>query len=314
MMGEKISTREAYGRALEEFGADENIYVFDSDLKSCTMTTCFAAKYPSRFFNMGIAEANMVDVAAGMAACGATALVHTFAVFAAGRIYDQVRNSVAYPGLNVKVVGSHAGLTVGEDGATHQCIEDISLMRTMPRMTVVVPCDGHETRLAVKEVLGYEGPCYVRTGRCALDTVTDQFADYRFELGKGIRLTDGSDVTIIACGLMVQESLKAAKLLEAEGIHARVVDMHTIKPIDRELVLACAEETGAVVTAEEHNVIGGLGGAVAEVLSTARPTPLEIVGVKDCFGHSGHPEELLRHFGLAPEDVAAAAKRAIARK
>ena len=313
-MGEKISTREAYGRALEEFGADEKIYVFDSDLKSCTMTAYFAEKYPSRFFNMGIAEANMVDVAAGMASCGATALVHTFAMFAAGRVYDQVRNSVAYPGLNVKVVGSHAGLTVGEDGATHQCIEDIGLMRTMPGMTVVVPCDGHETRLAVKAGLEYKGSCYVRTGRCALDNVTDRFADYQFELGKGIRLTNGKDVTIIACGLMVQESLKAAKLLEAEGIHARVIDMHTIKPIDRELILAAAEETGAIVTAEEHNVIGGLGGAVAEVLSTARPTPLEIVGVKDCFGHSGHPEELLRHFGLAPEDVAAAAKRAMARK
>lgn len=313
-MGEMISTREAYGRALEEFGSDEKIYVFDADLKSCTMTTYFADKYPERFFNMGIAEANMVDVAAGMASCGATALVHTFAMFAAGRVYDQVRNSVAYPELNVKVVGSHAGLTVGEDGATHQCIEDISLMRTIPGMTVVVPCDGNETRFAVKAILNQEGSCYLRTGRCKLDTVTDQFADYHFELGKGIRLLDGKDVTIIACGLMVQESLKAAKLLESEGIHARVIDMHTIKPIDRKTVLNAAEETGAVVTAEEHNVIGGLGGAVAEVLSTARPVPLEIVGVKDCFGHSGHPEELLRHFGLAPEDVAAAAKRAIERK
>jgi len=185
-MGEKISTRVAYGRALEEFGSDENIYVFDSDLKSCTMTAYFADKYPERFFNMGIAEANMVDTAAGMAACGAVALVHTFAVFAAGRVYDQVRNSVAYPGLNVKIVGSHAGLTVGEDGATHQCIEDISLMRTIPGMTVVVPCDGSETRLATKAILEYTGPCYLRTGRCALDTVTDQFENYHFEeqLGK----------------------------------------------------------------------------------------------------------------------------------
>ena len=184
----------------------------------------------------------------------------------------------------------------------------------MPGMTVVVPCDGYETRLAVKAVLDHKGPCYVRTGRCALDTITDQAADYHFELGKGIRLRDGKDVTIIACGLMVQESVKAAELLAAEGIDARVIDMHTIKPVDRELILTAAEETGAVVTAEEHNIIGGLGGAVAEVLGTARPTPLEIVGVKDCFGHSGHPEELLHHFGLAPEDVAAAAKKAIARK
>ncbi len=313
-MGEKISTRVAYGRALEEFGSDENIYVFDSDLKSCTMTAYFADKYPERFFNMGIAEANMVDTAAGMAACGAVALVHTFAVFAAGRVYDQVRNSVAYPGLNVKIVGSHAGLTVGEDGATHQCIEDISLMRTIPGMTVVVPCDGSETRLATKAILEHTGPCYLRTGRCALDTVTDQFENYHFELGKGVRLADGRDVTIIACGLMVQESLKAAELLKAEGISARVIDMHTIKPIDRELILKAADETGAIVTAEEHNIIGGLGGAVAEVLSSERPIPLERVGVNDCFGHSGHPEELLRHYGLAPEDVAAAAKKAIARK
>lgn len=313
-MGEKISTRVAYGRALEEFGSDENIYVLDADLKSCTMTTYFADKYPERFFNMGIAEANMVDVAAGMAACGATALVHTFAMFAAGRVYDQVRNSVAYPGLNVKVVGSHAGLTVGEDGATHQCIEDISLMRTMPGMTVVVPCDGNETRLATRAILDHTGPCYLRTGRCALETVTDQFENYHFELGKGIELTEGKDVTIIACGLMVQEALKAEKLLREEGISARVIDMHTIKPIDRELILKAAGETGAIVTAEEHNVIGGLGGAVAEVLSSAHPVPLEIVGVQDCFGHSGHPDELLKHFGLAPEDVAAAAKKAIARK
>lgn len=313
-MGEKISTRVAYGRALEEFGSNENIYVFDSDLKSCTMTTYFADKYPERFFNMGIAEANMVDVAAGMASCGATALVHTFAMFAAGRVYDQVRNSVAYPGLNVKVVGSHAGLTVGEDGATHQCIEDISLMRTMPGMTVVVPCDGNETRLATKAILDYAGPCYLRTGRCALDTVTDQFENYHFELGKGVQLVDGGDVTVIACGLMVQECLKAEKLLREEGISTRVIDMHTIKPIDRELILKAAAETGAIVTAEEHNVIGGLGGAVAEVLSLTRPVPLEIVGVNDCFGHSGHPEELLKHYGLTPEDVAAAAKRAIARK
>ena len=313
-MGEKISTRVAYGRALEEFGSDENIYVFDSDLKSCTMTAYFADKYPERFFNMGIAEANMVDTAAGMAACGAVALVHTFAVFAAGRVYDQVRNSVAYPGLNVKIVGSHAGITVGEDGATHQRIEDISLMRTIPGMTVVVPCDGSETRLATKAILEYTGPCYLRTGRCALDTVTDQFENYHFELGKGVRLADGRDVTIIACGLMVQESLKAAELLKVEGISARVIDMHTIKPIDRELILKAADETGAIVTAEEHNIIGGLGGAVAEVLSSERPIPLERVGVNDCFGHSGHPEELLRHYGLAPEDVAAAAKKAIARK
>lgn len=313
-MGEKISTRVAYGRALEEYGNNENIYVFDADLKSCTMTTYFAEKYPERFFNMGIAEANMVDVAAGMAACGATALVHTFAMFAAGRVYDQVRNSVAYPGLNVKVVGSHAGLTVGEDGATHQCIEDIGLMRTMPNMTVIVPCDGYETRQATKAILEYEGPCYLRTGRCALDVVTDQFPEYKFELGKGVTLVDGNDVTIIACGLMVQEALKAAEILKKDGIDARVIDMHTIKPIDKELIIKAANETGAIVTAEEHNIIGGLGGAVAEVLSTSVPIPLEIVGVNDCFGHSGHPDELLKHFGLTPDNIVEKAKSAIKRK
>ena len=313
-MGENLSTRVAYGKALAEFGGNENIYVFDADLKSCTMTQYFAEKYPERFFNMGIAEANMVDVAAGFATCGATALVHTFAMFAAGRVYDQVRNNVAYPGLNVKVVGSHAGLTVGEDGATHQCIEDISLMRTIPGMTVVVPCDDNEARLATKAILDYEGPCYLRTGRCALETVTDSFVDYKFELGKAITLKDGSDVTIIACGLMVQEALKAEKLLAAEGVSARVIDMHTIKPIDKEAILKAAKETGAIVTAEEHNVIGGLGSAVSEVLSQNDSVPMEFVGVKDAFGHSASPKVLLEKYGLTPEAIADAAKKAMSRK
>ena len=242
-MGENISTRVAYGRALEEFGSDEKIYVFDADLKSCTMTEYFAAKYPDRFYNIGIAEANMVNVAAGFATCGATALVHTFAMFAAGRVYDQVRNDVAYPGLNVKVIGSHAGLTVGEDGATHQCVEDISLMRTIPGMTVVVPCDGNETREAVRAILDKSGPCYLRTGRCEVEGVTEEFGDYHFELGKGVQMTDGTDVTIIACGLMVQEALKAETLLAREGIHARVIDMHTIKPVDKDIIIKAARET-----------------------------------------------------------------------
>lgn len=313
-MSESISTRVAYGRALEEFGDNEKIYVFDADLKSCTMTQYFAEKYPERFFNMGIAEANMVDVAAGFATCGATALVHTFAMFAAGRVYDQVRNNVAYPGLNVKVIGSHAGLTVGEDGATHQCIEDISLMRTIPGMTVVVPCDGYETRLATKAILDYEGPCYLRTGRCALETVTDSFDNYEFEIGKGVQLKDGSDVTIIACGLMVQEALKAEEALRAEGISARVIDMHTIKPIDKEAILKAANETRAIVTAEEHNVIGGLGAAVAEVLVQNDLVPVEFVGVKDVFGHSAAPKVLLEKYGLTAEAIVGAAKKAIGRK
>lgn len=313
-MCENISTRVAYGRALEEFGCSENINVFDADLKSCTMTQYFAEKYPERFYNIGIAEANMVGIAAGFAACGATALVHTFAIFASGRVYDQVRNSVAYPHLNVKVIGSHAGLTVGEDGATHQSIEDISLMRTIPGMTVVVPCDANETRLATKAILLYNGPCYFRTGRCALECVTDNFEKYKFELGKGVQLVNGKDVTVIACGLMVQESLKAAKLLTTEGISARVIDMHTIKPIDRDLIIKAAKETGAIVTAEEHSVIGGLGSAVSEVVTGSVLVPVERVGVEDTFGHSGSPAQLLKKYGLTPEHIADCAKKAIKRK
>lgn len=313
-MDRNISTREAYGRALEEFGGDSNVYVIDSDLKSCTMTKYFADKYPERFYNVGIAEANMVGIGAGLATCGATALVHTFAIFAAGRVYDQVRNDVAYPGLNVKVVGSHAGLTVGEDGATHQALEDISLMRTIPGMTVVVPSDANETRLATKAIIDKKGPCYLRTGRCAVESVTDTFDDYKFEIGKGIQLADGNDVTLIACGLMVQRALKAQKILESDGISARVIDMHTIKPIDREIILKAAKETGAIVTAEEHNVIGGLGSAVSEVLTSECPIPLERIGVNDVFGHSGHPDELLEKYGLTAEKIAEAAKKAIGRK
>lgn len=313
-MSEHISTRAAYGLALAEFGGDNNIYVFDADLKSCTMTCYFAEKYPERFYNIGIAEANMVDIAAGFAACGATALVHTFAMFASGRVYDQVRNNVAYPGLNVKVVGSHGGLTVGEDGATHQCIEDISLMRTIPGMTVIVPCDANEARLATQAILEFRGPCYLRTGRGPVETVTDRFENYSFTVGKGVQLTDGDDVTVIACGLMVQEALRAQKLLKTEGIRARVIDMHTIKPIDKELILKAARETKAIVTAEEHNVIGGLGSAVAEVLASSEPVPMEFVGVQDVFGHSGSPKELLERYGLTPEQIAESAKKAIRRK
>ncbi|HUM84620.1 MAG TPA: transketolase family protein [Lachnospiraceae bacterium] len=313
-MSEKISTRVAYGKALEEFGGRKDIYVFDADLKSCTMTQYFAEKYPERFFNIGIAEANMVDIGAGFATCGATSLVHTFAIFAAGRVYDQVRNDVAYPGLNVKVVGSHAGLTVGEDGATHQSLEDISLMRTIPGMTVVVPCDANETRMATRAILDKTGPCYLRTGRCAVGSVTDAISSYQFEIGKGAVLAEGNDVTIIACGLMVQEALKAVEILKNDGVSARMIDMHTIKPIDRELIVKAAEETGAIVTAEEHNIIGGLGAAVSEVIGATIPVPIERVGVEDTFGHSGHPDELLKKFGLTPEHIAEAAQKTIKRK
>lgn len=313
-MEKNISTRVAYGLALAEQGKNENIYVFDSDLASCTMTKYFAEKYPERFFNLGIAEANMVNVGAGFAVCGAVSLVHTFAVFAAGRVYDQVRNDVCYPNLNVKVIGSHAGLTVGEDGATHQALEDISLMRALPGMTVVVPCDANETALATRAVIEKNGPCYLRTGRCTVESVTDDIEGYKFEIGKGIQLADGTDVTIIACGLMVQKALKSAKILEKQGISARVIDMHTIKPIDVQIIEKAAKETGAIVTAEEHNVIGGLGGAVSEVVVRNTLVPVEKVGVEDVFGHSGHPEELLDKYGLTPEHIAEAAKKAIARK
>ena len=313
-MGEKISTRVAYGEALRDFGGDERIVALDADLSTCTMSCYFGEKYPNRFFNIGIAEANMIDMAAGFATTGKIAFCHSFAMFTAGRGYDQVRNSVAYPHLNVKVIGSHAGLTVGEDGATHQCIEDLSLMRTIPGMVVLCPCDANEARGAVKAMIAYDGPCFMRTGRTALETVTDGFSNYKFEIGKGVTLVEGSDVTIIATGLMVQESLKAVELLKAEGISARLIDMHTIKPLDRELVIKAAKETGAIVTAEEHNIIGGLGSAVCEAICDECPIPVVRVGVQDEFGRSGEAGALLKLYGLTPENVAEKAKLAISRK
>ena len=313
-MGEKISTRVAYGEALRDFGGDERIVALDADLSTCTMSCYFGEKYPNRFFNIGIAEANMIDMAAGFATTGKIAFCHSFAMFTAGRGYDQVRNSVAYPHLNVKVIGSHAGLTVGEDGATHQCIEDLSLMRTIPGMVVLCPCDANEAREAVKAMIAYDGPCFMRTGRTALETVTDGFSNYKFEIGKGVTLVEGSDVTIIATGLMVQESLKAVELLKAEGISARLIDMHTIKPLDRELVIKAAKETGAIVTAEEHNIIGGLGSAVCEAICDECPIPVVRVGVQDEFGRSGEAGALLKLYGLTPENVAEKAKLAMSRK
>jgi transketolase len=278
------------------------------------MSEIFAAKYPERFFNVGIAEANMIDMAAGFATTGKIAFCHSFAMFTAGRGYDQIRNSVAYPRLNVKVVGSHAGLTVGEDGATHQCIEDLSLMRTVPGMTVFCPCDANETREVVKAAIGYEGPCFIRTGRTALETVTDTVPGYSFSMGKGVLLRDGKDVTIIACGLMVQEALKAAELLEKDGIDPRIINIHTIKPIDGEIILKAARETGAIVTAEEHSIIGGLGSAVCETVSGEYPVPVIRVGVNDEFGRSGSAKELLKLYGLSPENLVQKVKIAISKK
>ena len=272
-MAEKIATRAAYGKALEELAAQEpNLVVLDADLSGSTMTKSFGAEHPDRFFDMGIAEANMVGVAAGLATCGKKPFVNSFAMFAAGRAWEQVRNSVAYPGLNVKVVGSHGGLSVGEDGATHQCIEDLAIMRAIPNMTVLCPCDGNEMKQAVKALLAYDGPAYLRLGRLAVETVTDQVEGYEFQIGKGVLLRDGQDVTVVAVGMMVQMALTAADILAEEGISVRVIDMHTIKPLDTEILLAAARDTGCIVTSEEANIVGGLGSAVSEYLTSPCPS------------------------------------------
>ena len=314
-MAENIATRAAYGESLVALAEqDPALLVLDADLSSATMTKTLAPAYPDRFFNMGIAECNMIGVAAGLAACGKKPFANTFAMFAAGRAWEQVRNSVAYPRLNVKVVGSHGGLSVGEDGATHQCIEDFALMRAIPGMLVLCPCDGHEMRLATRALLDYDGPAYMRLGRLAVDTVTDTIPGYTFELGKGATLKDGSDVTIIAVGMMVQMALKAASDLALEGISARVIDMHTIKPLDEALVLKAAQETGAIVTTEEANVLGGLGAAVCEYLSGVCPVPVIRHGVQDVFGRSGKAQKVLEAYGLTPAAIADAARKAVACK
>ena len=297
-MGEKIATRNAYGQALAAL-ADKypELVVFDADLAGATMTKFFKDACPERFFDMGIAE-----------------FVNSFAMFSAGRAWEQVRNSVCYPRLNVKVVGSHGGLSVGEDGATHQCVEDFAIMRAIPGMMVLCPCDGNEMRLATEALLNYDGPAYMRLGRLAVETVTDELPGYKFELGKGAVLRDGTDVTIIATGMNVQMALKAAELLAAEGISARVIDMHTIKPLDEELVLKAAKETGCIVTSEEANVLGGLGAAVAEYLSENDPVPVVRHGVNDEFGRSGKAPLVLEAYGITPEGIAEKAKKAIALK
>lgn len=313
-MGEKIATRNAYGEALAEAGAENrDIVVLDADVSTCTMSCMFGRKYPDRFFNVGIAEANMVGIAAGMATCGLKPFVNTFAMFMTGRTFDQIRNSVAYPGLNVKIVGTHAGLTVGEDGATHQCLEDLALMRSIPGMTVICPADGNETREAVKAIVRHDGPTYLRLGRLALETVTD-IPGYRFEIGKSVELRKGTDVTIMATGIMAAKALKAAEELAKDGIEARVLNFHTIKPIDKEAVIKAARETGAIVTAEEHNVLGGLGGAVSEVVTESIPVPVMKVGTRDTFGRSGNAELLLDIYGLTSEGIAENARLAIKAK
>lgn len=310
---EKQATREAYGQALEELGAvRQDVVVLDADLSKSTKTSMFQSKYPDRFFNAGIAEQNLMGLAAGFAAAGKVPFASTFAVFATGRAYDQIRNSICYPRLNVKIAATHAGITVGEDGGSHQALEDINLMRGLPNMTVLVPADGPEAKNAVKAAAEYEGPVYIRLGRSGVPTITD--ADAPFVIGKGRVMREGSDVTLIGCGMMVAKALEAADALAEEGVSAAVIDMSTIKPIDRELIIEWAKKTGAVVTAEEHNIIGGLGSAVAEVLVEEALVPMERVGIEDVFGESGTGGELVEKYRLTAEHIVEKAKRAMARK
>ena len=297
-----MATREAYGKALCELGEmNSDVVVLDADLAGATKTIDFKKKFPERFFDMGIAEADMIGTAAGLATCGKIPFASSFAVFAIGRAFDQVRNSVAYPKLNVKIAATHAGITVGEDGATHQAIEDIAMVRALPNMVIFNPCDEFETRWAIREAAKIEGPVYVRLGRSKAPEVYSE--EHTFEFGKGVTLRDGADVTIIATGIMVNEAIKAHEMLKEEEIYARVIDIHTIKPIDRDIILKAARETKGIVTAEEHNVIGGLGSAVSEVVAEECPTKVLRVGVQDMFGKSGKAEELLKEYGLTAEEI-----------
>lgn len=308
----KKATREGYAAALEELAQSPDIIVMDADLGAATKSATFKKFAPERFIDSGIAEANMMGVAAGLATCGKTVLASSFAMFATGRAFEQIRNSIAYPCLNVKICATHAGISVGEDGASHQCNEDIALMRTLPNMVVINPADAVEAKAAILEAVRHEGPVYVRLGRLAIPQVFNE--NYRFKIGKGQVLTDGNDVSIIATGLMVDEALKAKDILAKQGISARVINMATIKPIDKALVIESAKKTGCIVTAEEHSIIGGLGSAVAEVLSEECPTPMVRVGVNDTFGESGPAWELLKKYGLSAENIAKAAASAIAKK
>ncbi|MEG1834771.1 MAG: transketolase family protein [Oscillospiraceae bacterium] len=309
----KLATREGYGKALVELGEkNDKVLVLDADLAAATKTGMFKKAFPNKFIDVGIAESNLMGVAAGLAATGFTVFASSFAMFAAGRAFEQVRNSIAYTNLNVKIGATHAGISVGEDGASHQCCEDIALMRSIPNMIILNPADDIEARLCVMAAAEHEGPVYMRFGRLAVPRVFDE--NYKFEIGKGNILAEGTDVTIIATGLMVNEAMMAAEELKNEGISARVVNMCTIKPIDRELVIESAKKTGAIVTAEEHSIIGGLGGAVCEVICETVPVPVVRVGVEDVFGKSGPAVELLHIYGLDAKNIAEKAKKAIAMK
>jgi transketolase len=313
-MGNRIATREAYGKALVKLSElNKDVVVLDADLSKSTKTADFKAVAPERFINIGIAESNMMGVAAGLSTCGKIPFASTFAMFAAGRAFEQIRNSICYPKLNVKVCATHAGLTVGEDGATHQSIEDISLMRSIPNMTVINPADAVETEAAILAVAEYNGPCYVRLGRLPVSVINDA-GSYKFEIGKGVTLSQGDDLTIVATGMMVELALEAKDILSKEGINARVINIHTIKPIDKDLLIKAAKETNAIVTAEEHSIIGGLGSAVAEIVTEEYPVPVLKVGIKDTFGESGKPDELLKAYGLTVEAIVEHSKKAISLK
>lgn len=301
-MDYKKATRQSYGEALLELGKEDgSVVVFDADLSAATKTSIFAKEFPNRFFDMGIAEQNMVGTAAGMATCGKIPYVSTFAMFVAGRAYDQIRNSVCYPNLNVKICATHAGVTVGEDGATHQMIEDISLMRTVPNMTVISTSDDVQTKWAVKEISKIEGPVYLRLSRLATPVIYDE--NQSFEIGKAIQIGDGTDATVFATGITVAEALKAQERLKIKGVNIRVVDVHTIKPIDRDMIVRCARETKKLISIEDHNVIGGLGSAISEVLTDEYPARLLRLGVQDVFGKSGKAEDLMKFFGITDDDI-----------
>ena len=313
-MADKKATRESYGAALAELGEKYDFLVLDADLAAATKTGMFKKKFPERFFDCGIAEGNMMSVAAGIAATGKSVFASTFAMFAAGRAFEQVRNSIGYPHLNVKIGATHAGITVGEDGATHQCTEDRALMRTIPGMVIISPADADEAYAAVEASLNHYGPVYMRFGRFAVPNLTPEIKNYKFEIGKGVTYREGKDVTIVANGYMVHLAVEAAEMLAKEGIDAEVINIHTVKPLDTELIVASAKKTGAVVTAEEHSVIGGLGSAVCDALAENCPVPVIKVGVNDEFGRSGQVPELLEIYGLTAKNIYEKAKLAVSKK
>ena len=308
MKEEKKATRQSYGEMLEKLGEENpNIVVLDADLSAATKTSIFAKKFPDRFFDMGIAEANMMGVAGGMASCGKILFVSTFAAFAAGRAYDQIRSSICYPNLNVKICATHCGITVGEDGATHQMLEDLALMRVLPNMTVICPSDDVETKCLIKEIANIKGPVYVRLARLATQGIYEE--NQTFEIGKAVQIGEGTDATVFATGVVVPEAIKAKEILEKEGIHIRVVDMHTIKPIDKEMIIKSAKETKKLISIEDHSIIGGLGSAISEVLTEEYPCKLVRMGIKDIFGQSGNAVELLKYFGLTSEGIVEMVKK-----